>query len=105
MEYIPLKDRFFKINEKIENLNYLITKFQDKIKDQKILNDVNNFCTTYENYYNPYKGLKRFLVPVFGKISSGKSTLLNYLMNLHGYLKLILKCALNLLVLSDIIQI
>ena len=84
MEYIPLKDRFFKINEEIENLNYLITKFQDKIKDQKILNDVNNFCTTYENYYNPYKGLKRFLVPVFGKISSGKSTLLNYLMNLHG---------------------
>ena len=29
-------------------------------------------------------GLKRFSIPVLGKISSGKSTLLNYILNLHG---------------------
>ena len=29
-------------------------------------------------------GLKRFLFQFFGKISSGKSTLLNYILNLHG---------------------
>ena len=84
MEYIPLKDRFFKINEQIENLNYLITKFKNKIKSQEIEKDVKDLCATFDNYYNPKIGLKRFLIPVFGKVSSGKSTLLNYLMNFHG---------------------
>jgi len=84
MEYISLKERFFKTNEEIEKIYYIINKFQDKIKDKEIIKEIENFGDIFKNYYNPYIGLKRFLIPIFGKISSGKSTLLNYLLNLHG---------------------
>ena len=83
MEYISLKERFFKTNEEIEKIYYLINKFQDKKKNKEIIKEIENFGDIFKNYYNPYIGLKRFLIPIFGKISSGKSTLLNYLLNLH----------------------
>ena len=46
--------------------------------------EIQNFNSYYENYYSKFIGLKRFSIPVFGKISSGKSTLLNYILHLHG---------------------
>jgi len=46
--------------------------------------EIQNFNSYYENYYSKFIGLKRFSIPVFGKIISGKSTLLNYILNLHG---------------------
>ena len=83
MEYIPLKDRYFKINEEIKGILYLINKFHENIIGKEIKEEVEKFISSFNNYYKPYMGLKRFSIPVFGKISSGKSTLLNYILNLH----------------------
>ena len=71
------------IKEKIDILNYLITKFDQKIKRMK--NEaVNELCENFIYDYHKLTGIKRFSIPVFGKISSGKSTLLNYILHLHG---------------------
>ena len=87
MEYFPLNEKFKKINEEISSINLLLTKFHGnilKIKNTYLQNDIQNFKSNYERYYKTFIGLKRFSIPVFGKISSGKSTLLNYILNLHG---------------------
>ena len=87
MEYLPLKQKYMQVNEEITSINELLTKFQEnvlKIKDNKMKAEIQNFNSYYENYYSKFIGLKRFSIPVFGKISSGKSTLLNYILNLHG---------------------
>ena len=71
------------IKEKIDILNYLITKFDQKIKRMK--NEaVNELCEDFIYNYHKLTGIKRFSIPVFGKISSGKSTLLNYILHVHG---------------------
>jgi len=71
------------LNEKIDILNYIITKFESKII--RIQNEeIRKLCINFKNHYNKLIKLKRFCIPVFGKISSGKSTLLNYIMHLHG---------------------
>ena len=78
-----LKQQFEELNEKIDKLNYLLTKFNskiEKIQNQKLKNECHNF----QNYYYKFLGLKRFSISVFGKISSGKSNLLNYLLPLHN---------------------
>ena len=87
MKNISLKDQFNKYNKEISNINYLLTKFQNnikKIKNAQIIKNIQQFNSSYNEYYSNYTGLKRFSIPVFGKISSGKSTLLNYILNLHG---------------------
>ena len=74
------------IKEKIDILNYLITKFDQKIKRMK--NEaVNELCENFIYDYHKLTGIKRFSIPVFGKISSGKSTLLNYILHFHVFLK------------------
>ena len=90
MEYLPLYEKYMTYNKEIENINYLLTKFHDnviKIKHEKLIDSITKFKSIYEYYYGKFTGLKRFSIPVFGKISSGKSTLLNYILNLHGYLE------------------
>ena len=42
----------------------------------------------FKNKYYIYKGIKRFAIPVIGCISSGKSTILNYLLNLKKILQI-----------------
>ena len=87
MEYLPLNQKYMKINEEISSIYELLTKFHEnvsKIKNNKLKNEIQNFKSNFECYYNRFIGLKRFSIPVFGKISSGKSTLLNYILNLHG---------------------
>ena len=87
MDYLSLKQKYFKVNEEIADIYELLTKFKEnvsKIKDVQVNEAIQNFKYIYENYYNKFIGLKRFSIPVFGKISSGKSTLLNYILNLHG---------------------
>ena len=54
-------------NKEISSLNLLIQEFQDR--------------------YATYRNIKRFSIPVIGCISSGKSTLLNYLLNLKNVLE------------------
>ena len=41
----------------------------------------------FKNKYYIYKGIKRFSIPVIEYISSGKSTILNYLLNLKKILQ------------------
>ena len=41
----------------------------------------------FKNKYYIYKGIKRFAIPVIGCISSGKSTLLNYILELKKLYK------------------
>ena len=52
------------LSEGKEELKKLIIEFQEK--------------------YAQFKDLKRFSIPVIGCISSGKSTILNYLLNLNN---------------------
>ena len=78
-----LKKTISDLNEKIDILNYLITKFESKINRMKN-KSVQQLCENFKYHYNKLTGIKRFCIPVFGKISSGKSTLLNYILHLHG---------------------
>ena len=87
MEYLPLKKKFLKLNQEITSIHELLIKFKEniiKIKNEEIKDEINKFKHSYELYYSQFIGLKRFSIPIFGKISSGKSTLLNYILNLHG---------------------
>ena len=78
-----LKQTISNLNEKIDTLNYLTTKFESKIKILKN-KSLQNLCEEFRYHYYKFNGIKRFSIPVFGKISSGKSTLLNYILHLHG---------------------
>lgn len=53
------------------------------ILDKKFQEEKNNFFIKYSNQIS----LKRFSIGIFGKISSGKSTFLNYLLGLKGVLQ------------------
>ena len=78
-----LKKTISDVKEKIDILNYLITKFESKIK--RLQNSkIQELCENFKYNYNTLTGIKRFCIPVFGKISSGKSTLLNYILHFHG---------------------
>ena len=70
------------LNEKIDVLKYLIVKFESKIKRMKN-KEIQENCEQFKYHYNKLIGIKRFCIPVFGKISSGKSTFLNYILHLH----------------------
>lgn len=78
-----LKKAINGVKEKIEIIKYLITKFQSKIKRMQN-KKVQELCENFKYNYQTLTGIKRFCIPVFGKISSGKSTLLNYILHLHG---------------------
>ena len=87
MEYLPLYEKYMKINKEIIDVHDILTKFKDNISKFKNINlkdNIESFQQNYKNYFNKFTGLKRFSIPVFGKISSGKSTLLNYILNLYG---------------------
>ena len=78
----PLKTKFNDLIEKIDILNYISIKLDtkiNKIKNENIINEYKSFKYNYKSFTK----LKRFLIPVFGKISCGKSTLLNYILNLY----------------------
>lgn len=71
-----LEDTLIKINKLFE-----LYKFDSDNKEGTIL-------YTFNEKYGQYKGLKRFAIPVFGIISSGKSTFLNYILNLNNILEM-----------------
>ena len=90
MEFLPINEKYRKKSKEIDDINDLLTKFSEKvarIKNEEINKSIETFRLNYASYYSKLAGLKRFSIPVFGKISSGKSTLLNYILNLHGYLE------------------
>jgi Tfp pilus assembly ATPase PilU len=79
------------VQYKLEEINKLIEKIS-------ILNQINKNRIFYQNLdskiidkfarkYNSYIGIKRFCIPIIGAISSGKSTLMNYLLPFHNILE------------------
>ena len=67
-----------KIGEMLLNDEYLISKYFKKDESNYM-----KFKDIYENNFIKYKTNERFTVPIIGKISSGKSTFLNSI--LQGY--------------------
>ena len=64
MEYLPLKQKYFKVNEEVANIYELLTKFKEnisKIKDIEVNEAIQNFNNIKENYFGKFMGLKRFL--------------------------------------------
>ncbi len=86
--------------ENIENKNEEENNKENKennledffIKLDKIFNllkcENDNKLNEFKEKYGQYKGLKRFAIPIFGVISSGKSTFLNYLLGLNNLLEM-----------------
>ena len=74
--------KFCGSRELISRLNELLFS-NEKILDKKFEEDKNKFYTKYSTQIS----LKRFSIGIFGKISSGKSTFLNYLLGLKDVLQ------------------
>ena len=78
-----------KIEDKIKKINEFINKFEEINRlSENILSNFNfNFINDDEisNIYSEikiFKNIERFSIPIVGKISSGKSTFLNFLLGL-----------------------
>lgn len=71
------------INEKIEKL----FKYFDFVENESNENN-KRIIDKFNKKYKQYRGIKRFAIPIFGVISSGKSTFLNYLLNLNNLLEM-----------------
>ena len=62
-----------------KNYKYEIIELSQK--DQNIKQQIQQFNLSYSKYEEE---LERFSIPIIGKISSGKSTILNYIFDLKG---------------------
>ena len=75
---------FDKIGEDISAINTVLTKYEEELKLKDQLTDkINEFIINYQKF----ERIKRFSIPVIGKINCGKSTILNYLLNLDDVLE------------------
>lgn len=82
-----IKNEIEKTLEFISQINFCLKNYKSEIIDftqnnQKLRNEINNFNLTYSKYEN----IERFSIPVIGKISSGKSTILNNILDLKDAL-------------------
>ncbi len=80
--------KFKTTGQSIEQLSKFIEQKEDvideKIKDIKILNKIEEF----NKKYSKLKGIKRFSIPKIGKCNSGKSTFLNFLLHQKNLLEM-----------------
>ena len=69
----------------INSLHFFFSNYinSPELKKEEIKDEYSYFNLKYKNF----KGIKRFCIPIFGIINSGKSTLLNYLLNLNNILE------------------
>jgi hypothetical protein len=80
-----------KFYEKTENINSILDFLEENfntihaIKGKDILKKQ---IKIFKKKYIPYRNIKRFSIPVIGCISSGKSTILNYLLKLKKTLEM-----------------
>ena len=80
-----------KMEDKIKSINELIYFLEDnntEIYSTQGANELKQLIKTFKLEYYPYKGIKRFSIPVIGCVSSGKSTILNYLLKLKKTLEM-----------------
>jgi len=72
----------------INKVNFYLKFYKNEIielskKDEEIKQQIQQFNLSYSKY----EGLERFSIPIIGKISSGKSTILNYILDLKEALQ------------------
>ena len=84
-----LKNEWEKTIEYIYNINFYLKNYKEAIKDlcqekKNLKEEIKKFNENYSNY----EELERFSIPVIGKISCGKSTILNYLLDLEDSLQI-----------------
>ena len=58
-----------------------------EIESYKGKQELKNLIKKFKLLYYPYRNIRRFAIPVIGCISSGKSTILNYLLRLRKTLQ------------------
>ena len=83
-----LKNEFEKTLEVVSQINFYLKNYKNEIIDftnnnQNLRNEINNFNQKYSKFEN----IERFSIPVIGKISSGKSTILNNILDLRDGLQ------------------
>ena len=82
-------DKNDKINEYLKKIEDLSLFFKNIIISPEIaIPEINDEYFLFKKKYEQFKGIKRFAIPVFGIISSGKSTFLNYILNLDELLEI-----------------
>lgn len=74
--------------EQIESLFIFYKNYIPEYIPELDKNGIKEEFDFFNQKYKNMKGLKRFAIPIFGVISSGKSTLLNYLLNLRNILEM-----------------
>ena len=75
---------FNKLMKKIEILDEFVNNF----RFYKNINVTKEFLNTLSKKYLRFKGIERFCIPIIGVISSGKSTFMNYLLQLNNILEI-----------------
>lgn len=86
MTEVNFKKDFVKINKNICKINEIIGDdyYNEPLKNiQKLSKEIKSFV----QYYQRFQNIKRFSIPIIGKINCGKSTILNYLLNLDDILQ------------------
>ena len=83
-----IKNDFDKTINFIFSINFYLKYYKEQIieffqNDQKIKQQIQKFSIKYSKY----EELEKFSIPIIGKISSGKSTILNYILDLKGALQ------------------
>ena len=83
-----LKNEIEKTLEVVSQINFYLKNYKNEIIDftnnnQNLRNEINNFNQKYSKFEN----IERFSIPVIGKISSGKSTILNNILDLRDGLQ------------------
>ena len=78
------KTDFEIISEDIGKINNILDNYKEETKYIPELSDkINSFITNYQKFDN----IKRFAIPIIGKINCGKSTILNFLLYLDDILQ------------------
>ena len=78
------KTDFATIGEDIDKINKILDDYKEEIKYLPELSDkINSFIINYQKF----DSIKRFAIPIIGKINCGKSTILNFLLNLDDILQ------------------
>ena len=92
MTGVNLKKDFDKINKNICKINDIIGDeyYNEPLKiikqneeKKKLSEEIKSYLQDYQKFQN----IKRFSIPIIGKINCGKSTILNYLLNLDDILQ------------------
>ena len=84
----PLKNQYKQIQETIYKIQFYLKNYKNEILDLcKTEKDLEDEIRKFQINYLHFEGLERFSIPVIGKISAGKSTLLNIILNLKDSLQ------------------